>query len=63
MADIINLHDKNLLSKKENIFFFITNLGNIPIMTLISAFLLIYYTDVVGLNPAAVAILFEKSSS
>ena len=58
MADIINLHDKNLLSKKENIFFFITNLGNIPIMTLISAFLLIFYTDVVGLNPAAVAILF-----
>ena len=47
-----------MVSKKENTFFFITNLGNIPIMTLIGAFLLIFYTDVVGLNPAAVAILF-----
>ncbi len=47
-----------MVSKKENTFFFMSNLGNIPIMTLISAFLLIFYTDVVGLNPAAVAILF-----
>ncbi|MFX1504333.1 MAG: MFS transporter, partial [Promethearchaeota archaeon] len=47
-----------MVSKKENSFFFMANIGNIPIMTLIGAFLLIYYTDVVGLNPAAVAILF-----
>ena len=47
-----------MVSNKENTFFFMTNLGNIPIMTLIGAFLLIFYTDVVVLNPAAVAILF-----
>jgi GPH family glycoside/pentoside/hexuronide:cation symporter/glucuronide carrier protein len=58
MADMINLNNDDLLSKKEHFFFFITNLGNIPIMTVLSAFLLIFYTDVVGLNPAAVAILF-----
>ena len=47
-----------MVNKREDTFFFMANLGNIPIMTLIGAFLLIFYTDVVGLNPAAVAILF-----
>jgi Na+/melibiose symporter-like transporter len=58
MTEIIDLKHNNLITKKEKISFFIANLGNIPIMTLMNAFLLIFYTDVVGLNPAAVAILF-----
>lgn len=42
----------------EKSAFACANLGNVPLMTLISAFLLIFYTDVVGLNPAAVATMF-----
>ena len=34
------------------------NLGNIPIMTVITTFLLIFYTNVAQLDPAAVATLF-----
>ncbi|WP_434351797.1 MFS transporter [Trichococcus flocculiformis] len=34
------------------------NVGNIPIMTLINSFLLIYYVDVVGISPASVGTLF-----
>ncbi len=49
---------KSVLNAKEKITFFIGNIGNIPLMTLIGTFLLIFYTDVVGLNPAAVATLF-----
>jgi sugar (glycoside-pentoside-hexuronide) transporter len=41
----------------EKVAFGLANLGNIPVMTLLNAFLLIFYTDVVGLNPAAVATL------
>jgi GPH family glycoside/pentoside/hexuronide:cation symporter/glucuronide carrier protein len=40
------------------ISFGIVNVGNIPIMTILSAFLMIFYTDVVGLNPASVVTLF-----
>ncbi len=43
---------------KEKLAFFSVNLGNIPIMTLISGFLLIFYVDVAGLDPAAVATMF-----
>lgn len=46
------------VSIKERIGFSLTNLGNIPIMTLVNSFLLIFYTDVVGLNPADVGTLF-----
>lgn len=42
----------------EKFCFLLANVGNFPVMTLISSFLLIFYTDVVGLNPAAVATLF-----
>lgn len=44
--------------KREKTAFTLANFGNIPIMTLIGAYLLIFYTDVVGLDPAAVATLF-----
>lgn len=42
----------------EKISYFFANIGNIPLMTLLSTFFLIFYTDVVGLDPAALATLF-----
>ncbi|MDL2327244.1 glycoside-pentoside-hexuronide (GPH):cation symporter [Ruminococcaceae bacterium OttesenSCG-928-A11] len=44
--------------KSEKFFFALANLGNIPIMTIITTYLLIYYTTVIGLDPAAVSTLF-----
>ena len=32
--------------------------GNIPLMTLLSVYFMIYYTTVVGLDPKALATLF-----
>jgi GPH family glycoside/pentoside/hexuronide:cation symporter/glucuronide carrier protein len=46
------------VTMKEKIAYALTNLGNIPIQTLISTYLLIFYTNVVGLEPAACATLF-----
>jgi len=43
---------------REQFSFFIVNVGNIPIMTLASSFLLIFYTDVVGLKAASIGTLF-----
>ena len=43
---------------RENLAFFLANLGNVPIQVTISSFLLIFYTDVAGLNPAAVGTMF-----
>ncbi|HHV11898.1 MAG TPA: MFS transporter [Clostridiales bacterium] len=42
----------------EKLAFALANVGNIPIMTLINSFLLIFYTDVAGINPAVVGTLF-----
>lgn len=42
----------------EKLSYLLANVGNFPIMTLISAYLMIFYTDIVGLNPAAIATLF-----
>ncbi len=50
--------NKSCLSRKERWGFFIVNVGNIPIMTLMNVFLLYYYVAVVGLNPIAVGTLF-----
>jgi len=50
--------DGDRIGNKEKLAYFSVNIGNIPIMTLIGSFLLIFYTDVVGLNPGAVATLF-----
>lgn len=43
---------------REKLSFFWVNAGNVPVMTTVNSFLLIYYTDVIGLNPAAVGTLF-----
>ena len=50
--------NKSHISRKERWGFFIVNVGNIPIMTLMNVFLLYYYVAVVGLNPEAVGTLF-----
>ena len=46
------------VSVLEKIGFSLINLGNIPIMTLLNTYLLIFYTDVVGIAPSSVATLF-----
>lgn len=43
---------------KEKLAYASANFGNIPIMTLINGYLLIFYTNICGLNPAACATLF-----
>jgi sugar (glycoside-pentoside-hexuronide) transporter len=52
---------KSVLIAKEKIAFFVVNLGNIPLMSLLGGFLLIFYTDIVGLNPAMIGTLFLLS--
>ncbi len=46
------------ISFGEKLAFFWVHIGNVPVMTTVNSFLLIFYTDVVGLNPAAVGTLF-----
>lgn len=46
------------VTKVEQLAYALANLGNIPIQVLIGSYLLIFYTNVVGLNPAACATLF-----
>lgn len=45
----------------EKICYFLMNIGNIPLMILLSSFFLIFYTNVVGLDPGALATLFLVS--
>jgi GPH family glycoside/pentoside/hexuronide:cation symporter/glucuronide carrier protein len=60
MAQVLNgiQEDQNRIGIREKIAFGVVNIGNIPIMSLLTAFLMIFYTDVVGLNPAVIATLF-----
>lgn len=44
----------------EKMGLFMVCAGNIPLMGLLSGFFMIYYTTVVGLEPAALATLFLK---
>lgn len=46
------------LTLKEKIGFAFVNLGSIPVSSLINSFLLIYYTDIVGISPAVIGTLF-----
>ncbi|HHV12686.1 MAG TPA: MFS transporter [Clostridiales bacterium] len=48
----------NRIPLGEKVAFGLANMGNIPVMSLIGSFLLIFYTDIAGINPAAVATLF-----
>nr|WP_288860178.1 MFS transporter [uncultured Faecalicatena sp.] len=49
---------ENKIKLKEKAAFTLLNAGNIPVTMIVSSFLLIFYTNVVGLNPAACATLF-----
>lgn len=42
----------------ERLSYALTNIGNIPVQAILGSYLLIFYTNVVGLNPAACATLF-----
>lgn len=46
------------ITPKEKIGFLLVNLGSIPIQALINTYLLIFYTDILGINPALVGSLF-----
>lgn len=56
--DMANISLGDKIKFREKMAFGLANLGNIPIMIITGSFLLIFYTDVVGLNPAACATLF-----
>jgi sugar (Glycoside-Pentoside-Hexuronide) transporter len=51
-------NNKDAIKWPEKIAYFCGNLGNIPVMSIIGTFLLIFYTDIVKLNPMAVGVLF-----
>lgn len=56
------MNDKNKkMGVGEKICYFLMNIGNIPLMILLGSFFLIFYTDVVGLDPGALATLFLVS--
>lgn len=48
----------NKMKLKEKLAYGLINLGDIPITLLVSSYLLIFYTNIVGLDPAACATLF-----
>ena len=54
----VNAQKKSVLNFREKLAYFIANIGNIPVMMMMNYYLLIFYTDVVGLDPVAVGTLF-----
>ena len=48
---------KDKIKFKEKLAYATVNFGNIPIMTIINGYLLIFYTNICGLSPAACATL------
>lgn len=49
---------KDRIKFKEKLAYATVNFGNIPLMTIINGYLLIFYTNICGLSPAACATLF-----
>ena len=43
---------------KERVAYFFVNLGNIPIMTMVNAYLSIFYTDTLGMDAKVVGTMF-----
>lgn len=54
-----NVHEK--IKLREKICYTMITMGPAPLLNLMTSFLMIFYTNVVGLNPAAVATLFLVS--
>ena len=50
--------NQDKIKMREKLSFAMANFGNIPVMTLINGYLLIFYTNICGLRPAACATLF-----
>ena len=50
--------NQDKIKMREKLSFAMANFGNIPIMTLVNGYVLIFYTNVCGLSPAACATLF-----
>ena len=50
--------NQDKIKMREKLSFAMANFGNIPIMTLINGYLLIFYNNICGLSPAACATLF-----
>ena len=50
--------NQDKIKLREKLSFAMANFGNIPVMTLINGYLLIFYTNICGLSPAACATLF-----
>ena len=50
--------NQDKIKMREKLSFAMANFGNITIMTLINGYLLIFYTNICGLSPAACATLF-----
>ena len=50
--------NQDKIKMREKLSFAMANFGNIPGMTLINGYLLIFYTNICGLSPAACATLF-----
>ena len=50
--------NQDKIKMREKLSFAMANFGNIPIMTLINGYLLIFYTNICGLSRAACATLF-----
>ena len=50
--------NQDKIKMREKLSFAMANFGNIPVMTLINGYLLIFYTNRCGLSPAACATLF-----
>ena len=50
--------NQDKIKMREKLSFAMANFGNIPVMPLINGYLLIFYTNICGLSPAACATLF-----
>lgn len=50
--------NQDKIKMREKLSFAMANFGNIPVMTLINGYLLIFYTNICGLSPSACATLF-----
>ena len=44
--------NQDKIKMREKLSFAMANFGNIPVMTLINGYLLIFYTNICGLSPA-----------